>query len=109
MVNNMMRNDLPYAPPVNGRWYKIFLENNNGKIKKTSSDIEVDIVSYEKNFRVLVNDKYIITNYILSPVLEKANEDCVITSVYNRGRAGINFSNINLIDNLTLYLYCVRL
>lgn len=22
----MMRNDLPYEPPVNGRWYKIFIE-----------------------------------------------------------------------------------
>lgn len=104
----MMRNELPYAPPVNGRWYKIFLENDNGNIKETSNDIDIELTTSEKSFALYVNNKYKMLNYIIDPVLENAGY-CNIDIIYNSGKCGIFFTDNTVIDNLTLYLYCVRL
>lgn len=104
----MMRNDLPYAPPVNGRWYKIFLENDNGTIKKTDSDIPCNIEQYEKTFYLFIDENYKMLEYMLDSVLEKTGS-CDTRLQFYDGKYTITFSNIDAIDNLTIYAYCVRL
>lgn len=108
MVNNMIRNDLPYAPPVNGRWYKIFLENDNGTIKKTLADINCTISVSDKILAVYIDAKYKLLSYIIDPTLSGESGSCNVNLRYTQNRCGITFSNIDLITDLIIYIYCVR-
>lgn len=103
----MIRNDLPYAPPVNGRWYRFFLENDNGKIKKTYNDLPYEVNQYEKTFYVFINEEYRMIDYIIDGVLEKTGV-CDIRLQYSNGKTGLTFTNIDAIDTITIYAYCVR-
>lgn len=103
----MMRNDLPYAPPVNGRWYKIFLENDNNSLKVTSKDIDCFINMSNNLVGVYIKDKRI---HILNLCIDASitNVNCGVQRSFINGSQGIIFSDINAIDTLTLYFYGVR-
>lgn len=103
----MMRNDLPYAPSVNGRWYKIFLENDAGTIKITHTDIICYVYSSEKQFGLYVNEDFTIIDFMIKSVVNSTGS-CNINRRYLNGRDGILFSNVDVIDNLTIYVYCER-
>ena len=111
MMNNMTRNDLPYAPPVNGRWYKIFLEtDNNGKAKITSSDIEVILDQNNESVTLAFDRKFRVIDYIMDPFLTpQTSTVCEIKLGYSTGTFLIDITNIYAIDNFNLYVYCVRL
>lgn len=107
----MTRNDLPYAPPVNGRWYKIFLEtDNDGKAKITSSDIEVIIDQNNESVTLAFDRKFRVINYIIDPILtSQTSSICKINLAYSSETFLIDITNIYAIDNCNLYVYCVRL
>lgn len=107
----MTRNDLPYAPPVNGRWYKIFVEtDNDGKAKITSSDIEVIIDQQSENVTLAFDRKFRVITYIIDPILTSQDSSiCEINLVYSSGTFLMDITNIYAIDNFNLYVYCVRL
>lgn len=105
----MMRNDLPYAPPVNGRWYKIFLENDNGAVKITTKDIDCRIsLLPETGFILIIDKKYKMLSYMIEPVLNLIDDVCTVKLEYYRGECNIEFDKTQSIDNLTIYVYCVR-
>lgn len=104
----MIRNDLPYAPPVNGRWYKIFLENDDGTIKVTSTDIICDVYTSEKQFGIYIENGFTIIDFMMKSILNQTG-NCNVYRRFLNGREGILFSNVDAIDNLTIYVYCERI
>lgn len=105
----MMRNDLPYAPPVNGRWYKIFIEIDETSFKITTSDIECS-VDMSNSPTLFIDKKYKMLTYIIDATLNTTG-DCYIATLYRNGQCGILFSlgtPESAIDNFTVYAYCVR-
>lgn len=104
----MIRNDLPYAPPVNGRWYKIFLENDAGTIKVTSTDIICDVYTSEKKFGIYIKSGFTIIDFMMKSILNQV-ESCDIYRRFLNGREGILFSNVDAIDNVIIYVYCERI
>lgn len=106
----MMRSDLPYAPPVNGRWYKVFLENDKGLVKITTSDIDCKIIKLpESGFLLAIDKKYKLLTYMIEPVLNLGDTGvCTVKLEYSDGECVIDFDHTEPIDNVTLYVYCVR-
>lgn len=105
----MMRNDLPYAPPVNGRWYKIFIEIDGLEFKITTSDIEC---SFDKRNSpmILIDKKYKMLTYIIDATLNTTG-NVFCGTIYHNGQCGIMFNSDTsdfAIDNFTIYAYCVR-
>lgn len=107
----MISNDLPYAPPVNGRWYKIFLETDNeGKAKITTSDIDVIIDQQNEVVNLAFDRKFRVIDYIIDPILtQESSTVCEVNLLYTSGTFLMKLTNILAIDNFNLYVYCVRL